>query len=645
MKRNTYLDMQSLSDARANWQQAFDWTALVGDETVVTAEAMGRVTAEAVFARLSSPSYLGAAMDGIAVRAERTFGASDEQPLRLRLGFDAHFINTGGAVPHGSDSVIMIEQVHQVDDATVELRSPAFPWQHVRRVGEDVVAGEMVLARHHRLRATDLAALLNAGVFELTVLSRPRVAVIPTGSELVQWQDARDTPPEPGAIIESNSVLLCALAVDAGALPTTLPLQPDHHGAIRAAMVEALDSDAHMVVLNAGASAGTRDHTVHVLAELGEVLTHGVAVMPGKPTILGRAAGKPVVGTPGFPVSAWVAFDQFIAPALAWMQGQLPARRPTAEVQPGRHLPSKLGREEFLRVHLGRVGDRVVATPLKRGAGLVTSMVRADGIIRVPADSEGIEQGAPQQAELLWPASGLDDTLVLTGSHDVTLDLLADRMKAVAPWIRVSSSAIGSVAGLVALAEGQGHLGGCHLLDPASGEYNVAWLQRYLGTLPARLLTLAWREQGLMVPRGNPKNIDGLSSLTQSDVVFVNRQAGSGTRLLLDHHLQQAGIDPSEITGYEVDEYTHTGVAVEVRAGNPDTGLGILAAANALDLDFVPVARERYDLCVPERFWDDRRVVLLRQVLADPAFRADVEALGGYDGAEMGNVAWSTTAR
>ena len=640
MKRNTYLDMQALEPARRGFLAAFDWLALAGTETVDSAAARDRVTASAVFAKLSSPSYQGAAMDGIATRAALTFSASDERPVRLALGTQAWFVNTGAPLPPGTDAVVMIEQIHRVTPEQVELRAAAFPWQHVRRVGEDVVVGELLLPHHHRLRATDLAALLNAGVFEVEVLNRPRVAIIPTGSELVDWQQAQKTPPPPGAIIESNSVLLAGLVAEAGGVATVWPRQPDEREPIAAALAAALASDAHLVVLNAGASAGSRDFSVHMIAEVGEVLTHGVTVMPGKPTILGRAAGKPVVGSPGFPVSAWVCFDQFIAPALAAMAGQASPQRATVSAVPGRHLPSKLGREEFVRVHLGRVGERIVATPLKRGAGLVTSMVRADGIIRVAAASEGIEQGKAVDAELLRPAASLEDTLVIAGSHDIVVDLLADRMKSQAQWIRVSASAVGSVAGLVAMGAGQCHLGGCHLLDPDSGTYNVAWVRRHLPDTPCRLLHLAWRAQGLLVPRGNPKDIKGFGCLTRKDINFINRQTGSGTRLLLDHHLALAGIDPDSVAGYDVDEYTHTGVAVQVRAGSADVGLGILAAADALDLDFVPVARERFDLCIPDAWWDDRRVLVLRQTLVSAAFRDTVAGLGGYDVGQMGEVLW-----
>ena len=642
MKRNKYLNMKPLAKAREEFLGAFDWIAMAGRETVPTAEALGRVTAESILAALSSPYYQASAMDGIAVKAARTFGASDEQPLQLTVDEEAWFVNTGAPLPEATDAVVMIEQVHQPDPGLVELRAPAFPWQHVRRVGEDMVAGEMMLPHHHRLSATDLAALLTAGVFEVTVLQRPRVTIIPTGSELIDWQDAMTAAPRPGVIIESNSVLLSGLVTEAGGVPTVWPRQPDEPDKISRAVSDALDSDAHLVILNAGASAGSRDYTVHILGELGEVMTHGVTAMPGKPSILGTARRKPVVGTPGYPVSAWVCFDQFIRPALELMQSQRPSSRDTVEVIPTRGLASNLGQEEFLRVNLGRVGDRVVASPLKRGAGTVTSLTRADGILRIASESEGTDEGKPARAELLRPAATLAETLVIAGSHDVILDLLADHMKSKASWIRVSSSHVGSLGGLMAIRAGQCHLGGTHLLDPASGEYNVSYLKQHLPDVPVRLLTLTLRQQGFMVKPGNPKGIKGFGDLTRPDVTLVNRQAGSGTRVLLDYHLAQEGISPRDIRGYDTDEYTHTGVAVTVLSGGADVGLGILAAARVLGLDFVPLMIERYDLCIPEAHWDDPRLVVLRITLHDARFRAAVKALGGYDISPMGDIPYQS---
>ncbi len=640
MKRTVYLEMQPLDQARRAFLSSFDWPTLVGVEELPTAEALGRVTAEPVFARWSSPSYHAAAMDGVALAAADTFGASDESPLRLALASQAWMVNTGHRLPPGTDAVVMIEQVHQVDDQTIELRAPAFPWQHVRKVGEDIVAGELLLPHHHLIEAPDVSALLNAGVRDLPVLARPKVAIIPTGSELVHWSQAGQDPPPAGQILETNSVFLASLVRSAGGEPVVLPPCPDQFEAILQAVQAALASEAHMVLLNAGASSGSKDYTLHVMRRVGEVLVHGVTVMPGKPSLLGRAAGKPLVGTPGYAVSAWVCFDQFIQPALYLMQAQEPPQRQTIEVTPARRLASKLGHEEFLRVHLGRVGDQVVATPLKRGAGTITSLSRADGLLRIGIDSDGIDEGAVVTAELLRPRDAVERTLVVAGSHDVTLDLLADHMKRRDPRLRVSSSHVGSMAGLVAIAAGRCHLGGTHLLDPDTGEYNVSYLRRFLQGRPARLVTLALRQQGFMVKPGNPLGISDISDLAAGGVRLVNRQAGSGTRVLLDYHLAQQGVDPDAIAGYDQEEYTHMAVAVQVAAGGADVGMGILAAARALGLDFIPVATERYDLCIPLDHWEDPRVRALLQTLESPDFRRAVAELGGYDVAPMGQVAW-----
>lgn len=639
MKRNVYLKMKTLDEAREAFLGAFDWISLAGREVLPTAEALGRVTAEPCFAIYSSPSYHGAAMDGFAMKAADTFGASEEQPLRLTLDSQAFAINTGAPLPPGTDAVIMIEQVQQPDPQTIEINAAAFPWQHVRRVGEDIITQEMVLPHHHLLSATDVAALLTAGVFQVPVLGRPVVAILPTGSELVDWRNL-DGPPPPGAIIESNSLLLSGLVREAGGEPLMLDKQPDEFEAIRGAVDRALESRAQLVVINAGASAGSRDYTSSVVDELGRILVHGVMAMPGKPTLLGEARNKPVVGAPGYPVSAWVCFDQFIAPALARMQGQPPPRRERVMVTPARRLPSRLGQEEFIRVHLGRVGERVVATPLKRGAGVITSLTRADGVLRIPAHSEGLDEDQQAEAELLRPREAMERTLIVVGSHDVTLDHLAEEARRQSPRLHISASNLGSLAGLMAIGAGRCHLGGTHLLDPETGQYNVSYVKEHLAGTPVRLVTLAFRQQGLILPRNNPLGIHALEDLQREGIRFVNRQRGSGTRVLLDYHLEQSGLSPQQIQGYHQEEYTHMAVAVQVLSGVADAGLGILAAAQALDLDFVPVATERFDLCVPLRFVDDPRVQVVLETLQSTRFRETVESLGGYDVSPMGDIAW-----
>jgi len=640
MKRNIYLKMKSLTEASATFDEAFAWGDLMGSETIAAVDALGRVTAAPVFAQYSSPSYHGAAMDGFALQADSTYCASDEHPLQLTLGETAWPVNTGQVLPESTDAVIMIEHVQHSGDGRIEIFAAAFPWQHVRRVGEDIVAGELILPHHHRMSATDIAALLTGGVYRLPVRTRPRVAILATGSELVDWQEAERQEPPPGVIIESNSILLAGLVREAGGEPVVLQRQPDELDAVRAAIDSAVDSDVAMVLVNAGASAGSKDFTSHAVEALGEVLVHGVKAMPGKPTLLGSVRSKPVVGTPGYPVSAWVCFDRFVRPALEKLQGLTPTSRVEVAATPGRKLPSKLGHEEFLRVHLGRVGEDVVALPLKRGAGTITSLVRADGILRIPPESEGRAEGDKVMVELLRTREAVERTLIVVGSHDITLDLLADRMPRHAAGFRLSASNVGSLAGLLALRDGRSHLGGTHLLDPQTGDYNISYLERYLPDVAVRLITLTHREQGMIVRPGNPKEIRSLADLVRDDLTFVNRQGGSGTRVLLDYHLQREGLDQDGIEGYDREEFTHMAVAVQVASGGADVGLGILAAARALGLDFVPVATERYDLCIPERFLDDPRVGALLEILNTGEFREVVAALGGYDVTEMGRVAW-----
>jgi len=631
--------MRSLKKARETFFNAFNWTTLVRAEYIATVEALGRVTLQPIFAAISSPSYYSAAMDGIAVTAKDTFRATEENPLIFTLGQNVFFVNTGKPLPIGTDAVIMIEQIYQPNMNQVEIRTAAFPWQHVRKVGEDIVSGEMLLPHYQRLGAVELASLLTAGVFRVRVFKKPRIAIIATGTELLDWHEAESCLPKPGQIIETNSTFLASLVQESGGEPVIFHKQPDRYKSIRDAIIEILKLDFQMVIVNAGASAGSKDFSAHVLEELGQVLVHGITVMPGKPSILGKVNGKPVVISPGYPVSAWVCFDQLVRPVIYFMQGQIEPERETMTVVTARRLPSKLGQEEFLRVHLGRVGKNIVATPLKRGAGVVTSLGNADGILRIDAKTDGIEEGSEVKVELIKPRWAVEKTLVVVGSHDITLDLLADYMKRKNPYFWVTSSNVGSLSGLMAIKTGRCHIAGIHLLNIETGDYNVSYVQKYLSEVSVKLITLAWREQGFIVRKNNPKKIRDIADLTRPDVIFINRQTSSGTRLLLDYFLKKQGIDLCQINGYANNEYTHTAVAVQILSGMADCGLGILAAAQALNLDFIPLCRERYDLCIPIAYLDDSRVIMLLEILHDKEFRRKVGALGGYDVQHMGEIA------
>ncbi len=638
MKRRIYLSMKSLEEARELWFARFDLDAMAQAEEIPVAEARGRVTAGPVLARRSSPAAHQAAMDGFAVVAASTFGATPDYPRWLTIGQEAFPINTGHLMPPGTDAVIMVEQIPDPEADPITVEEPTFPWQHVRRIGEDLVEGEMVLPEGVEIVPWAQGALLAAGVTKVAVRRRPRVAIIPTGIELVPVTELdRDLPP--GKLPEFNSVILAGLVAEAGGVPMVLPIVSDDPGALTAALKAALQ-DADLVLINAGSSAGTEDYTYLAIAALGEVLVHGVSMMPGKPTVLGVAAGKPVIGNPGYPVSAVLSFEQFAAPLINGLVGQRLTPRSTLEVYPAQNLPSKPGLTEFIRVTLGRVGSKVIATPLPRGAGTITSLVRADGLLVVPALSEGLEEDRPVTAELLVTPEDIEGTLVVLGSHDNTIDLLATLLRRRDHRLRLSSGHVGSLGGLMALRQGRAHLGGSHMLDPETNTYNVPFIQRHLPGMPLKLINLAWREQGLMVAPGNPHHIKTIQDLTRLGIRFINRQRGAGTRLLLDYLLKENGLYADQVQGYDREEYTHMAVAVNVFSGTADVGLGILAAAKALRLDFIPLLPERYDLVVPETTFTDPRFQVLLEVVRSREFQEAAAALGGYDLKDCGTILW-----
>jgi molybdenum cofactor synthesis domain-containing protein len=595
-----------------------------------------RVTADPITALRSVPHYHGAAMDGIAVLARDTFGASDVQPMRLKLGETAFPVDTGDPLPTECDAVIMIEHIDPVTENEIEIRSGAFPWQHVRKVGEDIVAGELLLPQNHKLRPPDVGALMAAGVLEVAVFTKPKVWIQPTGSELVQAGEAEEA--SPGRIVEFNGAVLSGLVEECGGEPFLQPIIRDSYQSIKDGLREAVASPAQVILINAGSSAGSEDYTASVIDELGKVLVHGVTMMPGKPTILGMVGGKPVVGIPGYSISAILAFEQFVRPLLHTMQGLPCPPFPEVKAVLGRKLPSRLGLEEFVRVILGRVKGRLVAMPLQRGAGVITSLTRADGILQIPQELEGIEADEEVDVRLLRPFEQLNQTVVMIGSHDNTIDLLANEVKRLDSRIHLSSSNVGSLGGLMAIKRGQTHLAGSHLLDTQTGGYNFSYIERYLKGVPIRLVQLAMRRQGLLLRPGNPKNILGIQDLLRADVTFINRQAGSGTRILLDYHLQRLGIAGEDIRGYEQEEFTHTSVAVSVLSGRADAGMAIYSSARALGLDFVPVADERYDLAIPETSWPDPKIQLIMEIVVSDSFRRMVTELGGYDVSESGKL-------
>lgn len=619
----------------------------LGMETIPLDEnALGRVLAETVWAKVSSPHYHAAAMDGFAVRAEATRGAQPSNPVTLSLGAQAIYVDTGDPLPGGFDAVIPIENVESLDESgqisteirkpnAVRIRAAVTPWGHVRPMGEDMVATQLVVTAGQTLRPVDLGAIAAAGLVEIQVARRPSVAILPTGTELVPLgSDLR-----PGDILEFNSLVLASQIRSWGGLADRFPIIPDDFKAIcRSVRKAARQHD--LILLNAGSSAGAEDFSARVVEKLGKLLVHGVAVRPGHPVIIGLIDDEerqvPIFGVPGYPVSAALTGEIFIEPLIAKWLGRHANEPPVEVAQLTRKVASPAGDDDYVRVTVGRVGKKLLAAPLSRGAGVISSLVQADGLVILPRGVQGMEAGESVPVHLYRSKAEIDRTIFCIGSHDLALDLLAQFLAEYDR--RLASANVGSQGGLIALQRGEAHLAGSHLLDPETGEFNVAYLPKFLPGVPVRLVALVGREQGLLVRKGNPKRIHDLGDLSRSDVRFVNRQRGAGTRLLLDYQLKLRGLPAEAIQGYNEEEYTHLGVAAAVASDRSDCGLGIAAAAEALRLDFIPLFQERYDLVIPKSYAESALLSPLFEILHDAAFREAVSKMPGYDVSVMGRV-------
>ncbi|MBQ3429345.1 MAG: molybdopterin biosynthesis protein [Mogibacterium sp.] len=630
MKRNLYLKTTPVEEAREKYMEVLGDVLEPRAETVRVIDALGRVTAEAVFARYSSPLYNSAAMDGIAVISSRTAQASEARPLTLKAAEDYVIVDTGDPVRKPYDSVIMAEDIQETDGGVI-IRSSVPAWQHVRPVGEDIVAGEMILTRCHVIRPIDIGVLLSGGVTEISVFAQPKVGIIPTGTEIVEpYED-----PEEGDIIESNSRMFEAMIRENGGIPERYGIVPDDYEAIKAKILEAL-GDNDIVIVNAGSSAGTEDYTVHILRDIGEVFIHGVAMKPGKPVILGRACGKPVVGIPGYPVSAYLAVENFVYPLLRKLTGMKEPAGSSIKAVLSRRLVSSLKHREYVRVRVGKVGGRYVCAPLARGAGAAMSLVRADGFCIIPQENEGYEAGQTVDVTLFRSAEDIDSTIVCTGSHDLLLDVISDMMSGESEGIRLSSTHIGSLGGLMALQRGEAHITPTHLLNEETGVYNESYIKSLFPNQEMLLVKGVRRIQGLMVAPGNPLGIHGVEDLTR--VRFVNRQRGAGTRVLLDYKLKLAGISPEDVVGYDAEASTHMAVAAQVASGDADCGMGVYSAAHAMGLDFIPVGDEEYDFAMrPETIRMPEMQCFLRLLESD-GFKDKLNELGGYSFEGLGDI-------
>lgn len=626
MKRNVYIDNMPLEQALNNFLLVLEKKGYfkTESETINTLEAQGRITAAPVIAKRSCPHYIASAMDGVAVKASTTYGASETNPVTLKKDQFLE-VDTGDYVPAEYDAVIMIEDVNFCLDG-IQIIKAAVPWQHIRSIGEDLVVGDIIVPTGTLIGPYEIASFITAAVNEVAVVRKPVVSIIPTGTELVAT-GSEEMPP--GAIVDSNSRMLAALCCEWGAIPRRHDIVVDDKQKIRQAIIDVKDH-SDMIIVCSGSSAGREDYSAELIDELGELLVHGIATRPGKPAMLGIIDNKPVIGVPGYPVSAQLVFSLFAQPVIYRKMG-LPVPEPSAlACTISKKLASHMGVDEYVHVNIGKIKDRYIAYPLNRGAGITTSLVNSDGLIHIERGQEGLEAGDTCTVWLKHSRDVIDNTLITIGSHDMAIDILGDILKK-NHGVRLVSTNAGSMGGIMALRRKETHFSGIHLLDYDTGEYNITYLEKYLPNEKWLLINLVKRQQGLIVKKGNPLGIVGLHDLVGDKVRFINRQRGAGTRILLDYLLQREGIPAAAINGYNREEYTHLAVAASVKNDACDVGMGIYASALAMDLDFIPITEEQYDICILVDYISPQQIDFLKKVIAGDEFKQKVCRAGGYN--------------
>jgi len=632
-RQEQFLDVVSRDEAEARFRCHLRMEPL-GEESVPLAAARGRVLARDVVAPLDVPGFDRASVDGFAVRADDTAEASDAQPVTLRLNSEiltpgiaptqpvtpgaAAVIATGGMVPRGADAVVMIEQTDLLDGSplAVELRRAAAPGQYIATAGSDIARGETVLRRGRLLTSREIGMLAAVGLADIPVWRRPRVAVFSTGDEIV----APGSPIRPGQVFDSNAAILAAAIEEAGGEPVPLGIVPDDPAALQAVLSQALAA-GDMVLLSGGTSKGAGDLAYQVVARLTNpgVVVHGVALKPGKPLCLAVHDGKPVVVLPGFPTSAIFTFHEFVTPVIRAMAG-LPAMRPEmVDATLPLRIASERSRTEYVMVALMQAPEGgLLAYPTAKGSGAVTGFAQADGFFAVPALTEAVPAGTAVRVQLIGTAAAAAD-LVVIGSHCVGLDLLIGLLER--DGLNVKSLAVGSSGGLAAARRGECDVAGVHLMDPASGEYNRPFLTEGL-----RLASGYGRLQGVVF-RPDDARFNGLAdavaAMRVEGALMVNRNAGSGTRILIDRVL--GGARPP---GYSAQTKSHNAVAVAVAQGRADWGVAIQTVAAEYGLGFLPLQAEQYDFVIPASRLDRAPVQRFLETLRLPSTRAALRARG-----------------
>jgi len=634
-RQEQFLEVISAGEARVRFEQHLDLAPLSA-EAVSLADARTRVLAHDVVAAFDAPPFDRANVDGFALRAADTVGASDGNPKIFTLNSEViacghapmltvgpgtcTTIATGGVIPRGADAVVMIEQTELIESnpSRIELRRAAAPGQLISYAGSDIARGETLLRRGARIGSREIGMLAASGLARIEVVRRPKVAVLSTGDELVE----PGNPLKPAAVYDSNSATIAAAVSEAGGEPITFGVLPDDAAILEKTVREAL-AVSDMVVLSGGTSKGAGDLSHRVVSRLGKpgILVHGVALKPGKPLCLAVVGDKPVVVLPGFPTSAIFTFHAFVAPVIRARAGLPPEATQTVSARVPVRVASELGRKEFVLVSLVKGDQGMIAFPTGKGSGAVTSFSQADGFLEIDALASSLDAGSDVQVTLIDNTIRAPD-LVIMGSHDVALDVVVGALADHGLTARIL--AVGSLGGVAAANRGECDIAPVHLIDPASGQYNKHLATQGISLVPG------WRRMQGLVFRPGDARFEGRSAsealkiiVADPSALMINRNAGAGTRVLTDKLL--GGARPA---GYANQPKSHNAVAAAIAQGRADWGLAIEPVAKLYGLGFLPVSPEHYDFLVVDNRREHPGVRVFLAALRDDRVRARIRALG-----------------
>ncbi|MCE1245265.1 MAG: molybdopterin biosynthesis protein [Firmicutes bacterium] len=629
------IEANALDETLERWLLELDFRDILKrnpTEIIPVAESLWRISAGPVAAERSSPHYYAALIDGVALMSSKTYGATRDNPLRLKIGKDAFFVDTGMPMPQGCDCVAPLDGSQLCTLEEVEITETIAPWQDVRPLGEDMAAREVILQKNQRINPFDVAALYTGGILEIEVVKKLKVGILPIGSGLIPAGQV----PTVGQNVEITSQILKNLAKTWGAQTVVYDIVAENQEAISAKIDEIL-CETELLCVIAGPSRGT-ELIADYLQEKGELFSWGLKVKPGMSACTGAVKCCPVIGLPGYFSSSFIVFDLFAKPVIQRKMGAKIPERKTVRAYLSQNLKSTDGAVEFIRTNLGNVDNIPVAVPISRGADALMSLVRADGIIKIEADRSEIKAGEIVNIDLLRPDGDIRTKIMLAGTYDICFDLLRDKLLEQFDDLSLVMSNMGSMKGLAALGAGYCHIASVHLFDDESGEYNTPIIRRLFRDMPLIAINCFHRHLGFMVPKGNPKKIKNLFDLTRPDIKIINRFRGAGTRLVFDYHLRENQIDINQINGYSNEVHTHMTVAHAVSSGSADVGMGIAPAAKASGLDFIPLIKERLDLVIPKKFLNSYPVKSFMKILNSKEFKEEAGNLDGYDFGSTGTI-------